>query len=144
MKHRIQRRSAVFLMEIILSILFFSIASAICIRLFAQAHRQSEETAALNQAVLAASGAAEALETCDGTAESLSAVFPESEPDGQVLHVFYDSSWQPCTASEAVWQMEIILSGSGGMICGDITVSGDGGKNVVYTLTAEYYRGDGL
>ena len=35
MRHRLQRRSNLFLMEIILAILFFSIASAVCIRLFA-------------------------------------------------------------------------------------------------------------
>ena len=78
MRHRLQRRSNLFLMEIILAILFFSIASAVCIRLFARAHVQSEETAALNHAVLIASGAAEALETWDGTPESMEALFPEA------------------------------------------------------------------
>lgn len=143
MKHRIQRRSNIFLMEIILSILFFSIASAICIRLFAQAHMQSEHTAALNQAVLAASSAAEALETCGGAAEELSVSFPYSQAEGQTLHVYYDSAWKPCVSADTVWQMDVILSDSGGLLRGDITVSGDGGETVIYTLTTEYYRGNG-
>ena len=52
MKRRIQRRSNIFLMEIIISILFFSIASAVCIQLFAKAKLQSDNTAALNLSLI--------------------------------------------------------------------------------------------
>ena len=52
--------SSLFLMELILAILFFSVASAVCVQLFARAHTASEQSAALNRAVLAAESAAEA------------------------------------------------------------------------------------
>ena len=144
MKHRLQRRSNLFLMEVILAILFFSIASAVCIRLFAQAHIQSEQAAALNQSVLAASGAAEALEICDGTPDSLTAVFPGSQAEGDTLHVYYDGSWSCCAAADAAWQMDIVLSRDGRLLRGEITVSETGGTEPVYRLTAEQYRGEGL
>ncbi len=140
MKHKIQRRSNIFLMEIIISILFFSIASAVCIQLFAKAKLQSDRAADLNQAVLAASSAAEALEVCDGTPESLLHCFPDSKAEGQTLLVFYDSSWNPCKSSASTYQMEVLISIDEGMIIGDITVTGK--DDVIYTLQAEHYRGN--
>lgn len=45
-------KSGSFLMELILSILFFSVASAVCIQLFAKAHLLDQKTAYQNQAVI--------------------------------------------------------------------------------------------
>ena len=143
MKKRLQRRSNVFLLEIILAIFFFSLASAVCIRLFAQAHTQSVETAALNQAILAASGAAEALEAWDGTEESMEELYPQSVWEDRTLHVYYDDSWDCCPDSESVYQMDVVLSSEDGLTRGDISVFETGGA-VIYTLTTEYYRGNGI
>ena len=140
MKRRIQRRSNIFLMEIIISILFFSIASAVCIQLFAKAKLQSDNTAALNQAVLAASSAAEALEVSDGTPESLISCFPGGEAYGRTLRVYYDQSWNPCPSSLSSFQMEVLLSSDRGMITAAITVTS--ADEVIYTLQAENYKGD--
>ena len=140
MKRRIQRRSNIFLMEIIISILFFSIASAVCIQLFAKAKLQSDNTAALNKAVLAASSAAEALEVSDGTQESLISCFPGGEAYGRTLRVYYDQSWNPCPSSLSSFQMEVLLSSDRGMITAAITVTS--ADEVIYTLQAEHYKGD--
>lgn len=45
-------KSGSFLMELILSILFFSVASAVCIQLFAKAHLLDQKTGYQNQAVI--------------------------------------------------------------------------------------------
>lgn len=45
-------KSSSFLMELILSILFFSVASAVCIQLFAKAHLLDQKTGYQNQAVI--------------------------------------------------------------------------------------------
>lgn len=126
----------------IIAILFFSISSAVCIQLFAQAHIKSENAASLNQAVLAASSAAEALEACGGDTESLSELFPESRIEGDTLHVYYDESWSCCSSSDASWNMNIILSGSGGLVRGEIAVFETGETEPLYQLDAEYYMGD--
>ena len=44
-------RSGIFLMEIIIAILFFSIVSAICLNIFVHTHNLSKSTAELNFAV---------------------------------------------------------------------------------------------
>ena len=44
-------KSALFLMELILAILFFAAASAVCVQLFVKAHLMSQDTVDLNRAV---------------------------------------------------------------------------------------------
>lgn len=144
MKHKLQRRSNIFLLEVIIAILFFSISSAVCIQLFAQAHIKSENAASLNQAVLAASSAAEALEACGGDAESLSELFPESRIEGDTLHVYYDADWNCCPSSDAYRNMDIVLSVDGGLIRGEIAVFEIGKTKPLYQLDAEYYMGDSV
>lgn len=59
MKHS---KSGLFLMEIMFSILFFSIASAVCLQLFARAHTLSHDASVLDAAVTACQSAASVLE----------------------------------------------------------------------------------
>ena len=54
-----RHRSSLFLLELILVIFFFSLASAVCIQLFVKAHLTEQETKALNHAIPLAESAAE-------------------------------------------------------------------------------------
>jgi|GEM_PF-1000603 len=71
-------RSALFLMELISAILIFSIAAAVCVRLFARAHTLSEQASEQTGAVRAVTTAAEAVraaETIEDAFALLSASF---------------------------------------------------------------------
>ena len=78
MTHR-PRTSSLFLLELIFSILFFSVASAICIQIFVRAHTLSRDARALHTAVSACSDAAE-IGSNAGTAAQ--------------------KSWLPCTRTQ--------------------------------------------
>lgn len=52
-------KSALFLMELIIVILFFALTSAVCMQVFVKAHLIAEDTNSMNQAILAANNAAE-------------------------------------------------------------------------------------
>ena len=52
-------KSALFLMELIIVILFFALTSAVCMRVFVKAHDVAHETESANYAVLWADNAAE-------------------------------------------------------------------------------------
>lgn len=71
-------KSGIFLMELILSILFFSIAAAVCVKLFVTAHRLSDQSVNLNHAVSMAESIAEAFYGCNGNAGELEALFPDA------------------------------------------------------------------
>ncbi len=78
-------KSGIFLMELILSILFFSIAAAVCVKLFVTAHRLSDQSVNLNHAVSMAESIAEAFYGCNGNAGELEALFPDAGMDEQTM-----------------------------------------------------------
>ena len=71
MKHS---KSSLFLMELIIALLFFSLASTVCIRLFVKAHSLSAQTVDQNYAVNYAQNMAEAFLGCDGDLQALQAL----------------------------------------------------------------------
>ena len=58
MNHSPNSHSRMFLMELIIAILFFSLAGAICLRMFAVSRKMSDDTTALNMAMNQASNVA--------------------------------------------------------------------------------------
>ena len=70
-------KSALFLMELIIAILFFAISSAVCVQLFVKAHLMSRDTTDLNHAVACAESASACLRAMS---RKISFVFPASIP----------------------------------------------------------------
>ena len=132
-----QRRSSLFLIELMISIIFFAIASSVCIQLFARAKQISDESSAKNQALLQAESAASAFYAGDGTLRLIPEVFPEaasmsasssvtadsdaagsdtsgtdfSENSSESCMIFFDKDWKNCAPGpEAVWQMTVSVS----------------------------------
>lgn len=94
MKHR-NSRSALFLMELIFAILFFAIASAVCVQLFVRAHLISRDTQDLNQAMAGAQSAAAILQAEQGDLAAASVLLEGSQMEDGVLTLRYDADWQP-------------------------------------------------
>lgn len=93
MKHS---KSSMFLMELIIAILFFSLASAVCIQLFAQSHLISRETVNQNYAISHAQSLAEIWYATEGDPEKMQSLLKNtSTADGTDLILMFDKSWQP-------------------------------------------------
>lgn len=103
-------KSGSFLMELILSILFFSVASAVCIQLFAKAHLLDQKTGYQNQAVIWAENLASLWQAENGdlslvrdtlcadyAAASGSVVLSDS---GSLLLVYLDKDGMPTPDAE--------------------------------------------
>ena len=71
------RRSSLFLMELIIAILFFSLASTVCVRIFVKSHTLEQESIQLNHAVLAASSVAEIFRNQENPFEILEKQYPD-------------------------------------------------------------------
>ena len=84
-------KSGIFLMELILSILFFSIAAAVCVKLFVTAHRLSDQSVNLNHAVAMAESIAEAFYGCNGNVGELETLFPDAGMDEQTMLTIYNT-----------------------------------------------------
>lgn len=96
MTHKIRpRSSSLFLMELILAILFFSIASAVCVQVFVKSHLLSREANALNHAV----------DLCTSAAESISAS-PAETTDGKTV-TYYDKDFSVCGPDDRVYTLTV-------------------------------------
>lgn len=83
--------SSLFLLELILAVLFFSVASALCIQIFIKAHLMSQDARDLNFAVNEVSSMAEQM------------------PDDslQDAAAYYNSSYASCEKADAVYVLTV-------------------------------------
>ena len=92
-------RSSMFLVELIITILFFSLASVVCVRLFLYAHKISSDSQVQTEAVTLAQNAAESFLAADGNidqfGEFMSAVlnFSISEMDSAEMDAAEIHDW---------------------------------------------------
>ena len=76
------RKTGLFLMELIIAILFFSLAAAICIQLFVKSHMISERSIALNHSILLAQNTAEIFHATNGDPEKMASLLGCGESSG--------------------------------------------------------------
>lgn len=91
MKRTSNSRSSLFLMELIIAILFFSLVSAVCLKAFARSHILSQDANALNDAVIQAESTAELIRSGEAVKDVS----------------YYSSSWQTCEKKEATYILKI-------------------------------------
>ena len=120
-------KSSLFLMELIIAILFFSIASAVCIQLFAKSHTLSTNTVNQNQAVLHAQNLAESYLALEGDLQQISPLFESSVSDftENKLFLFFDAAWLPTSAENASFQAKLLSypPNEQGLISADIIIT---------------------
>lgn len=80
-------RSGLFLLELIISILFFSMASAVCIRLFVQAHIMDRDNRNLTQSVKLCENLAEVYTASGGDLNTLTDIYPYLQRDYRSIQI---------------------------------------------------------
>ena len=125
-------KSGLFLMELIISILFFSLAGAVCIQLFVKAHFVSRDAGNETSYVTITQNMAEAFYSCDGDCEELrhilSSVYPtvymtSTDIGKYSVTVYFDEDLNNCNTSEASYFARLSAFKSiHGMTEGDIVI----------------------
>lgn len=99
---------SLFLMELIIVIFFFTIASAVCVQLYAEAHILSSSTRDLNISITKVEGAAEVIKSSPVNPDAaLLSAFNKSILSEQTLKVGYNKDWESCALNEALYIMSI-------------------------------------
>ena len=114
-KHR-SRSSSLFLMELIIAILVFAVASAVCVQIFVTSHQLSDRASKLNSAVNEASSIAEIVNASSSLSEAedlVSGNYPDADVD---------------------------LSEEDGMLKADISIYSD--SEEIYSLSVRHYIGN--
>ncbi|MDO4522996.1 MAG: hypothetical protein Q4B57_07625 [Eubacteriales bacterium] len=122
MRKRGSSKSGLFLLEMMISILFFAIAAAVCIQVLLRTRELSDHAGDLNMAMSRASEAAEHL------ADS-----------GEDSAEYYDGEWNSCMAAQAVWTLCLDVEEQDGLREALITVKDRQGQEI-YRLETAYYE----
>ena len=142
--------SSLFLMELIIAILFFSLASTVCIQLFVKAHLLTERSVNINQSILWTQNLAEGFLNSDGDLTKMRELFDEkSELGDDHISLFFDSDWNPVAAGadSARYEVKLKLMGSDtplvtAQIC-STDLKQTMGTEPIYTLTVNKFIGNG-
>ena len=140
------------LIEIILSVLFLSLASIVCVRFFSHANTLGKKTGEMTQAVIVAQNLAEAFliaEDEDALLSHVRRLYPQATEDaaGKEITVAFDKTWEnPAPESAALY--EAVLSTEkeeAHLYTARISVYDAGRKpaaedNAVYTLQVSSFR----
>ena len=116
--------SSLFLLELILAVLFFSVASALCIQIFTKAHLMSQDTRDLNFAVNEVSSMAEQM------------------PDDSLQNAaaYYDSSYASCEKADAVYVLTIHYEPEDTLLKAHISMDTVADNRNIYTLDVTKHR----
>lgn len=135
MKRTPAKRSSLFLLELIIAILFFSLTSAVCVQIFVRAHLISRQTKEQNMALEKISGFTEvflagaSIEDLPGVIKSAGAdeqptseTFSDSSDSGistqeetSSYQIYYDADWQPCNPDNATFLIQIQIKPQGAL-----------------------------
>lgn len=121
-----------------IDILFFTVAAAICLSVFARAYKMSSVSRENNQAVVYAQQAAESFKASgvDGLVSIIGAV---KEQDG-VYAVYYDGDFQPVEGrEESSYAMRIYTSKEDGMAKARVLIEKEGAA--VFEIEVKKYEG---
>ena len=116
--------SSLFLLELILAILFFSVASALCIQIFTKAHLMSQDARDLNFAVNEVSSMAEQM------------------PDDSLQDsaAYYDSSYASCEKADAVYVLTVHYEPEDTLLKAHISMDTIADNRNIYTLDVTKHR----
>ena len=116
--------SSLFLLELILAVLFFSVASALCIQIFTKAHLMSQDARDLNFAVNEVSSMAEQM------------------PDDslQDAAAYYDRSYASCEKADAVYVLTVHYEPEDTLLKAHISMDTVADNRNIYTLDVTKHR----
>lgn len=139
MRKRYASKSTLFLMELVMVLLFFSLCAAICVSVFGTAQQMARDSHALSDSVMAARSAASCYKSAEGNLEQTMALLDGQWEQTQGV-VYYDKQWRPVpTAEESSYFLQIQPLAQAGEA--EITVYTVDKDAPVFTLPVKSGRG---
>lgn len=103
-------KNSLFLIEMIMVLLFLSLSSVACIRIFAAASQNHAKAVDWRHIQSLTTSVGEILEGTDGTPDSVSEFLSGSTQNSSTLIWYYDENWEICSSEKASHKMTLILS----------------------------------
>lgn len=93
------RRSTLFLLELLMAILLFSLAATVCVQIFVKSHTLEKESTELTKAVFLSTSVAEIFRSNDNYEELLFDEFPHAVFEDRTYLIYCDENFSPSASS---------------------------------------------
>lgn len=141
MQRKPAKRSSLFLMELIIAILFFCLASAICVRFFVKSHLIEQETTDLSHAANYSSSVAEIIRSGQNISECLKSQYPDAvSGQSEDYTIYFNQDWEPCKESDSYYILVLNCEETDDFITGNIHVSDADNTKEFYNLEVKKYH----
>ena len=140
MKRGPAKRSSLFLLELIIAVLFFCLASSVCIQLFVQAHLVSQKTRNLNVSVNQVSSMAELMKNDPNFLDRVAKEYPLAIIEDETATIFYNRDFEPCKEADAVFRMNIIISESSELDLGVVRMVDIEKQDILYEIPLKKHQ----
>lgn len=145
-------RTGLFLMELIIAVLFFSLAGAVCIQLFVRSHIISNKSVTLNHSVLWVQNVAETFYGCNGDIDQMAALLDNcivtQEEDSRQLSMLLDEDFNPIESTflmqdfspfDEVYILKAVVATKSDLLLCHITMENSKETEPVYSLNVSLF-----
>lgn len=143
MNQHTHSRAGLFLLELMLNILLFSVLVALCLQFFFKAHKISSSTTALYLAADTCASLAEIYQSGINGKESLLNVYPDAILLNENLLIYFDENFTGCTENESYYRAFVSFSNDAYETI-EITFSDNSSLSELYHLTVSGYHPQSL
>lgn len=132
-------KSLLFLIELLITILFFSLTSAICIQLFVRSHRISTTSLELDQGVMLCENMAELYQHEQGFLNNLFEYYPKGELEDDTFFLYLDPDFEPCDLDTAQYRLSVLCKATESDLTGKIVFCRLPEHHEIYSLNVLYH-----
>ena len=100
-------KSSMFLLEILINILLFSILCVCSLQFFIKSYQLTENTTTLHHAVTACNNVAAIFQSGDGNMDNIQDAYSLSFVESGQLYIYLDENYQECDSQNVVYYMMI-------------------------------------
>ena len=136
--------SGMFLIELILAILIFAVASAICLQIFVTSHQIAGNSSQLNHAVIAVQNGAECFKASGGNLQETAGLLGAEYTDGDSsVFIYLDDEWNDTPKTALFYMVEIaMISNNEGLVTGEVAVSDAAGDTIFSVPVSVFTPGE--
>ena len=100
-------KSSMFLLEILINILLFSVLCVCSLQFFIKSYQLTERTTSLHHAVSACNNIASIYKASNGSLDAISATYPDAIEEGGLLYIYLDKDYQECDSQDVAYYITI-------------------------------------
>lgn len=136
-------KSSLFLMEILISILLFSLTSAVCIQVFVHADQMNKSSKELAGSIQIAQNLAEIMKSSPEPMNRIKQLYPNAQAGTNQLTIYFNKEFTSCTpeADGATFCSTLQFSQNGDMNTMNIQISNIQKNTDIYALKVSKYWG---